>query len=57
MAHQLIDHLYWDAGILEPGREGVPQVMEPVVRLARAAASTTRAAQRAHCTSPRVTGG
>jgi hypothetical protein len=27
VAHQLIDHPDRDAGILQPGREGVPQVM------------------------------
>jgi hypothetical protein len=27
VAHQLIDHPGWDAGVLQPGREGVPQVV------------------------------
>jgi hypothetical protein len=27
VAHQLIDHPTWDAAVLQPGREGVPQVV------------------------------
>jgi hypothetical protein len=27
MAHQLIDHPGRDAGVLQPGREGVPEIM------------------------------
>jgi hypothetical protein len=30
VAHQLIDHPDRDAGILQPGREGVPQVVWPM---------------------------
>jgi hypothetical protein len=27
MAHELIDHSSRDAGVLQPGRKGVPEVM------------------------------
>jgi hypothetical protein len=29
MAHHLIDDPGWDAGVLEPGREGVAEVVGP----------------------------
>jgi hypothetical protein len=30
VTHQVIDHPHWDAGVLQPGREGVPQVIGPM---------------------------
>jgi hypothetical protein len=30
VAHQLVDHPGWDAGVLQPGREGVAKVVGAV---------------------------
>ena len=45
MAHQLVDHSSWNAGVFLPGREGVAQIVG-IVRIDRNKVGPARATAR-----------